>query len=114
MWLARLALRSNYSTQMTAKRQITSSTKNQEKWRAKWNNFTEKIDFWKCNGDGLWGINQDLSFFIDVYFLWRYSCTYDVTIQHLVKRIQGTGWKGGNQFLWYAIENRFSHECAYA
>ncbi|VBB26286.1 unnamed protein product [Acanthocheilonema viteae] len=85
MWLARLALRPNYSVQMIAKRQLTSSMKTEEKWRAIWNDFLQKTDFCKSAG------------------------------ADALRRIFVAGWKGGNRaFLWYAIEDRFSHEYAYA
>lgn len=54
--LIHLTLRPYFLAQITARRQLTNSTKIQEKWKAKWNNFVQKTDLWKSRDvDGLWG-----------------------------------------------------------
>ncbi|KAL3982413.1 hypothetical protein ACH3XW_47065 [Acanthocheilonema viteae] len=125
MWLARLALRPNYSVQMIAKRQLTSSMKTEEKWRAIWNDFLQKTDFCKSAGaDGLWKYYghhytwHDFETFPLHMQMCGYLCVITFFSFYGLKKVEimsDRSWKGGNRaFLWYAIEDRFSHEYAYA
>ncbi|VDK76859.1 unnamed protein product [Litomosoides sigmodontis] len=125
MWLARLALRLNYSAQTTAKRQLTSSSETHAKWRAKWNDFLRKTDFWKSDGvNGLWG-------FYGHHYTWHGFESFPLHIQMCIflsvltffsfralKKVEvmaDRSWKGGNRaFLWHAIEDKFDYQYAFA
>ncbi|KAK6110712.1 hypothetical protein QQG55_40800 [Brugia pahangi] len=125
MRLACLTLKPYFLEKIRTKRQLTSSTKIQRKWRANWDDFLQKTDFCKSRGvDGLWR-------YYGHHYTWHGNETFPLHIQmsgflclltfyviyglKKVEVITDRSWKGGNrEFLWCTIEDRFSHKYAFA